>query len=88
VPVLQASRAARVSAGIVALRSSRCGADATAVNRRWASEAKALPDQEISRSVSVQVVWLRATSHPVARPTTIATTGSGHHQCSQSAATP
>jgi hypothetical protein len=54
--------------------------------RAWLS--KALPESEISRFLCVQMVWLRAISHPVARPTTIATTGSGHHQCSQSARKP
>ena len=33
-------------------------------------------------------LWLRATSHPVAIPTTIATIGSVHHHCSQSAPKP
>jgi len=52
--------------------------------------SKALPYPEISWFSSVQVVWLglRATSHPVTRPTTIAATGSGHHQCSHSAPKP
>lgn len=38
----------------------------------------------------VQVVWLevRARSNPVAKPITIATTGSGHRQCSQNAPKP
>jgi hypothetical protein len=45
---------------------------------------------EVSPVLTVQVAWLeaRAATNPVAKPSTIATTGSGHHQCSKNAPKP